>query len=98
MAAPLLNHMRDHGVPIYIPRVMNIVELKKSLNYGAHSSVVNEKAFVRKYLYEQLRAGHVSIFPLRDVKHLQVLCLSPLAAIPQAGRKPGLITIFLGEN
>ena len=34
-AAPLLNYMREQGVPIYMPRSMNSIELKKALMYGA---------------------------------------------------------------
>ena len=67
------------------------------MDYGAHSSMVKDKAFIRKEISEQLRAVHAPISPLEDAKHLQVLWISPLAAIPQAG-KTGLITIFLGED
>ena len=38
--ASLLNYMRDHGVPIHMPRVMNSVELKNPLNYEEYSSAV----------------------------------------------------------
>ena len=62
MVAPLLNYMRDHGVSIDMSRCMNILDIKKSLTYGANSSAVKEKTFVREELDEQLRAGHTGIF------------------------------------
>ena len=34
-AAPLLNYMREQGVPIYMPRGMNSIKFKKALMYGA---------------------------------------------------------------
>ena len=46
-----------------MPRGMNKIELKKALIYVAHSSAVKEKAFVRKELSDQFRAGHVAIIP-----------------------------------
>ena len=51
-------------MPIEIPRGMTIVEIKKLLTYGAHSSVVKEKEFFRKELSGNLRAGNVDISPL----------------------------------
>ena len=92
--APLLNYMREHNVPIEIPRRMSKEELEKVLNYGARSSTKKEKNFLRKDLLEQICAGHVAIFPWEAVKHLTVLWLSPFAAIPQVGRKPHLIYNF----
>ena len=44
---------------------------------------------------EKLQEGHVVIFPLAAVWHLQKLWVSPLTAISQAGRKPRLIYNFL---
>ena len=63
VAVPILSCMRNHGVYIYMPRGMNKIELKNALTYVAHSSTVKEKAFVRKELSDQLRAGHVAIIP-----------------------------------
>ena len=48
MAVPIINCMREHEVPIEMPRGMNIIELKKALTYGAHSLSVKETVFVRK--------------------------------------------------
>ena len=44
---------------------------------------------------EQLQAGHVAVFPLSAICHLQKLCISLLAEILQTGRKPRLIYNFL---
>ena len=35
--AILINYMREHGVPIDIPRGMNKEDLAKELTYGAHA-------------------------------------------------------------
>ena len=77
---------------------MNKVELKKSLAYGAHSSTVKENSFVRKELANKPRSGHIAIFQWEDVKHLQGLWLSMLAAIIQSGRKTRLIYDCLGVD
>ena len=70
-------------------------ELTREIRYGDHSSATEESTFVRTELAEQARAGHIDHFPLRAVRHLTRLWLSPLAAIPQRGRKPRLICDFL---
>ena len=59
----ILNHMREHGVPVCMPIGMNIVYLNKALAYGARSSAFMERAFVRKELADNLWSGHVAIFP-----------------------------------
>ena len=86
--------MRVHGVPIKIERGMTDDEITRAIIYGAHSSVTKETTFVRKELQEQAQAGHIALFPLRAVRHLHKLWLSPLAAIPQRRRKPRLIYDF----
>ena len=90
-ASALLEHMRLHGVPIQTKRGMTNTELTREIWYGAHSSATKETTFVRKELQEQAQAGHIALFPLRAVRHLPKLWLSPLAAIPQRGRKPRII-------
>ena len=69
-------------------------ELARAIRYGAHSSATKETNFVRTEVQEQAQAGHIVIFPLREVRHLPRLWLSPLAAIPHRGRKPRLIYGF----
>ena len=86
--------MRVHGVPIHTKRGMTNTELTRAIRYGAHSSVTKETTFVRKELQEQAQAGHIALFPLKAVRNLPKLWLSPLAAIPQRGRKPRLIYDF----
>ena len=69
-------------------------ELTRAIRYGAHSSATKETTFVQTELQEQAQAGHIKLFPLRAVRHIPRLWLSPLAAIPQRGRKPRLIYNF----
>ena len=85
METPLLDHMREHGVPIEIPRGMNSVEILKVLNYWSNYSVVKEKALYKKELSDHIRAVHVDISPWKYFKHLQGLCISLLTVIPQIG-------------
>ena len=94
MEATILNYRREHVVLIDMTRGINRSKLKRALKYGAHYSAVKEKDFVRKEISKQLRAGHVAIYPLEDVKHLQGIWISPLAAIIQVGRNPRLIYDF----
>ena len=98
VATPILNYMIEHGVLSDMPRYMNSVEIKTALNYGTHSSTVKENSFVRKELDNKTRSGHVAIFQWEDVKYLQGLCLSMLAAIIQSGRKTRLIYDCLGVD
>ena len=42
-AAPILIHMRKHGVLINIPRGMTDKELAGAIAYGVHSSANKEK-------------------------------------------------------
>ena len=86
--------MRVHGVPIKTEKGMTTQELTRAIKYGDHSSATKETTFVRTELGEQVRADHISLFPLRAVRHLPPLWLPPLAAIPQQVRKPGLIYNF----
>ena len=69
-AATPLKHMRLHGVPITVERVMTEQELKRAILYGFHSSDTKETTFVRTKLAKQARAGHIDFFPLRVVRQL----------------------------
>ena len=91
---PLISYMKENGMPIVIPWGVNKEELLKEINYGTHSSSQKEKTFVIREIVEQLRVGHVSIFPWYKVKRLSGLWIYPLAAIPQIGRKSHLIYDF----
>ena len=86
--------MRVNRVPIKIEQGMTDDELTRAIRYGAHSYVTKETTFVRTELQEQSQAGHILLFPLRAVRHLPRLWLSPLGAIPQQDRKPRLIYNF----
>ena len=55
---------------------------------------LKEKSFSRKDLVEQLREGHIAIFPLSDFPNIKGLCLSPLAAMMQMRYKNWLIYRF----
>ena len=73
---------------------MTDAKLTRAIRYGAHSSATKETTFVQKELQEQAQAGHITLLPLRTVRYLPKLWLSPLAVIPQRGRKPRLIYDF----
>ena len=40
--APLLNYMKEHGVPIAIPEGMDASKLDKAFRYGAHTPELKE--------------------------------------------------------
>ena len=69
-------------------------ELTRAIRYGAHSSATKETTFVRTGIKEQAQAGHIALFPLRSVRHLPRLWLSPLTGTPQRGSKPRRIYDF----
>ena len=93
-ATTLLDHMRVHGVTIKIEQGMTDDEITRDIRYGTHYSATKETTFVQTEIQEQAQAGHIALSPLRAVRHLTRLWLSPLAAIPQQGRKPRLIYDF----
>ena len=45
-------------------------------------------------LAKQVQAGYVAVFPLESVNALHNLWISPIAVIPQVGRRPRLIFYF----
>ena len=51
--------------------------------------------FINTDLGKQVQAGHVTVFPLEAVNYLHNLWLSPIAVIPQVGRRPRLIFDFI---
>ena len=73
---------------------MTDTELTRAIRYDAHSSDTKETTFVRKEIQEQAQAGNIALFSLIAVCHLPKLWLSPLAAIPQRGKKPRQIYNF----
>ena len=95
-AVAMLNHARQHGLPITLPRGMSEKELHAALYYGAHSSAMKKVDFVHQELAEQVQAGHIVVFPLAAIRNLPKLWLSPVAAIPQVGQRPRLIFDLLG--
>ena len=50
--------------------------------------------FVHQDLADQVQAVHIVVSPLDTVQDLPKLCLSPVPAIPQVGRRPHLIFDF----
>ena len=56
-----------------------------------YASARKEAEFIHVELAEQVQAGHVDVFPLEAVTSLQNTWLSPVAVIPQVGRRLRLI-------
>ena len=65
-----------------------------AIRYGTYVSANKEVKFINSDLDEQMQAGHVTVFPLEAVNYLHNLWLSPVAVIPQVGRRPRLIFNF----
>ena len=87
----LINHEREHGLPIYPPRGITEVELRTEFHFGMNAYSGKELDFVNHEISEQVQAGHVAIFPLLDNRDLPKLWLSPISVIPQVGRHPWFI-------
>ena len=62
LAAAMLNHARQHGLPISLPRGMLEEELGADLHYGSNSSNMKEMDFVHQELAKQFQAGRI-VFP-----------------------------------
>ena len=93
-SAAILNHARQHGLPISLPRGMLEEELGAALHYGSNSSNMKEMDFVHQELAKQFQAGHIVVSPLTAVRNIPKLWLSPVAAILQVGQWPHLISDF----
>ena len=74
-AVTLINHARQHGLPISLPRGMSEEELCADLHYGAHSSAKKEVDFVHQELVDQVQAVHIVVLPLYTVQDLPKLWL-----------------------
>ena len=62
--------------------------------YGHHASSNKQAEFIHTELSEQLKVGHVAVYPLRAVTARHNLWLLSVAVIPQVGRSPCLIFDF----
>ena len=93
-AAPLLHHTEEHGVLVDLPQGMAEEEKEAALRYETHASAIKESEFIHTKLEKQVQAGHVSVFLLEAANYLQNTWLSPVAVIPQVGRRPRLIFDF----
>ena len=73
---------------------MDEEEKEADIRYGNHYSANKEAEFIHADLAEQAQAGHVAVLTLKAVNTLHNLWLSPVAVIPQMGRRPCLISDF----
>ena len=90
--------MQENVVPIDMPIVTKRDNLSKTLYYGVHTFSLKDMAFARQDITYQLHTGHVAIFNLAEVKHLQVLWLLHMEEILQRWTNIHLIYDFLGES
>ena len=86
--------MREHRIPIAMPRDLNDREMKKARTYRAYAAEIKKKSFVRKELTKQLQVGHISVLPLKRVRNIKGLWLPPLAYTIHTGRKSRLVYNF----
>ena len=73
---------------------MDEEEKEVSIRYGTYASSNKEAEFINAELGKQVQAGHVNVFPLESLNYLHNLWLSPVAVIPQVGRRLRLIFDF----
>ena len=69
-------------------------EKEVAIRYGTYVSANKEVKFINKELDDQVQAGHVTVFTLEAVNYLHNPWLSPVAVIPQVGRRLRLIFDF----
>ena len=73
---------------------MDTEEKEAALRYGTHASNLKEAEFIHTELDKHVHSRHASVSPLKAVNALQKMWLSPVAVIPQVGRRPCLIFDF----
>ena len=66
-SAEMMNHERQHGLPISLPREISEEEFRAALHYLAHSFAMKEVDFVHQELADQAQAGHIVVLPLTTV-------------------------------
>ena len=73
---------------------MDEEERDTDILYGTHASASKEAEFIHAELVNQVQAGYVAVSPLEAFTALKNIWLSPVAVIPQVGRRPCLIFDF----
>ena len=58
---------------IAMPRGINNIKIQNASNYEYPSSASKYKNFTKIELVDQLRVGHISIFPLEKIRNLKSL-------------------------
>ena len=94
LAAPLIRHTVEHGVPITLLLGMDKEEKEVAIRYGTYASSNKKSKFINSDLDEQMQAGHVTVLPLETVNCLHNLWLSPVAVILQVGSRACLFLYF----
>ena len=64
LAASILCHAAEHGVPIALSRGMDEEERDSAILYGKHISTRKEVEFIHTELAKQVQSGNVAVFPL----------------------------------
>ena len=93
-ASGLVHHLQRHAAPVSTHYTLSERDLEAAIVYGFHGSAAKGAAFARTELAEQVRYGHVVVFPLSKVRDLADMWISPVGFIPQEGRRPRLIYDF----
>lgn len=86
-AAPLINHMREHGAPVCLNTTLSADRLRLQIKKGAHPTAKTKHIFFRNDVLEQMKQGHLLVLPLSTVRDLPHLWVTPSACIPQNERR-----------
>ena len=81
-AASLVNHLQRHGALVSTHYTLSEGDLKADIAYGCHESAAKGTTFARTELAEQVRYGHMVVFPLSKIWGLKYLWISPVGLIP----------------
>ena len=91
-AIPLLQHWRDHGVPVQSSSPSWTLEQKQEcIQRGCHYSATEHSAFLREEFSEFIENKFWIVLPFDLVKHEPSLQLSAAAVKEERDRKPRLI-------
>jgi hypothetical protein len=66
-AAPLINHMREHGAPVCLNTTPSADRLRLQIKKGAHPTAKTKHKFFRNDVLEQMKQGHLLVLPLSTV-------------------------------
>ena len=66
-AAPLINHMREHGAPVCLNTKLTADRLRLQIKKGAHPTAKTKHDIFWNDVFEQMNQGHLLVLPQSTV-------------------------------